>query len=118
MSEHRSCDGYTVNVGDKFWSNDLRVVKVTKVAAHSNPYSDTGCTQTWHNTTEDDDGDSRGGSFDTLDGSMQPYGRLARFYNGQDAEDYPAGTNYSDINWDVPPLKGPGWDHTGDGANT
>jgi hypothetical protein len=92
--EHRSCDGYTVNVGNKFWSNDLRVVEITEVAAHSNSYQDKA-TQTWHRTTEGNG--KRGGDFDTLDGSLQPYGRLVRYFQGRDAEDYSAGTNYSDI---------------------
>ena len=95
MSEHKSADGYTVNVGDKFWSNDLRVVEITEVAVYSNDYADTGCKQTWHRTTEGPNG--RDGNFDTMNGSMQPYGRLARFFERRDAEDYGTGTNYSDI---------------------
>lgn len=90
MTDHKSCDNYPVTVGAKFWSNDLRVVKITEVAPRpGNTYSDTGCTQTWHKTTD--------GIFDTLDGSMQPYGRLVRFYSGSDAEDFEPGTNYADI---------------------
>jgi hypothetical protein len=89
MSIHLSCDSQPVEAGRKFWNNDLRVVAVTEVAAWDNPYADTGCTQTWHNTTD--------GSFDTLNGSMQPYGRLVRRFEGKDAEDYEPGTSYADI---------------------
>lgn len=84
-----------VVVGAHFWSNDLRVVQVTGVATHANAYADTGCTQTWHRTTEVP-GDDRGSDFDTLDGDMQPYGRLARYFEGLDAEDYPPGTRFAD----------------------
>jgi hypothetical protein len=52
--------------------------------------SDTGCTQTWHRTTD-------GHVFDTLSGSMEPYGRLVRYYKGRDASQYPVGTNYSEV---------------------
>jgi hypothetical protein len=89
MTEHYSCDYQLIKVGAKFWSNDLRVVEVTEVAKSDNKYSDTGCIQTWHKTTD--------GIFDTLNGSMQPYGRLVRYYMQVDAEKYPTGTNYSDI---------------------
>ena len=84
-----------VEVGRKFWSNDLRVVQITELAVYANAYADTGCTQTWHRTTEGED--RRGGDFDTLDGSMQPYGRLARRFEGKDAENYPPGTRYADV---------------------
>jgi hypothetical protein len=86
---YNSCDGYQVKVGGKFWDNNLRVVQIERVAVHSNSYSDTGCTQTWHGTTN--------GEYDTLDGSMQPYGRLVRYYGGKDAESYEPGTNYADV---------------------
>lgn len=86
---HYVSDGYRVTVGARFWSNDLRVVEVTSVADHSNPYSDTGETQTWHGTT--------GGSFDTLTGPIQPYGRLARFCRGKDAALHQPGTEYRDV---------------------
>lgn len=81
-----SADNQPVEAGRKFWSNDLRVVEVTEVARYSNSYQD--CTQTWHKTT--------GGDFDTMSGDMQQYGRLARRFEGKDAEDYEPGTNYSD----------------------
>jgi hypothetical protein len=87
--EHISCDGQPVEVGKKFWNNDLRVCEVISIGDWSNDYADTGCKQTWHKTSH--------GSFDTLDGSMQPYGRLTRRFQGKDAEDYEPGTNYSDI---------------------
>jgi hypothetical protein len=86
MSEYMSADNQPVTVGAKFWDNDLRVVQVTEVARHSNTYADTGETQTWHRTTS--------GSSDTLTGTMRPYGRLARFFEGLDAEQYPLGTRY------------------------
>jgi len=88
-------EGFPVTVGAQFWSNDLRVVKVTELARHQNAYSDTGCVQTWHETTEGDGG--RGGSFDTLSGAMRQYGRLARWFEGKNAEDYAPGTQYADI---------------------
>lgn len=95
MTDHFSCDNYPVEVGKKFWSNDLRIVEIIEVAPRpGNKYSDTGCTQTWHKTVE---GNGRRGSFDTLDGSMRPYGRLVRYFEGKDAEKYEPGTNYSDI---------------------
>lgn len=92
---HLVSDGYPVTVGARFWSNDLRVVEVTKVADHSNAYSDTGEIQTWHDTTV--------GSADTLSGTLREYGRLTRFYphqparNSEDAADHPVGTSYSDL---------------------
>jgi hypothetical protein len=89
MTEHFSTDGFPVTEGAKFWDNDLRVVQVTRVAAHSNRYADTGEIQTWHNTTS--------GSSDTLTGTMQPYGRLAHVFEGLDADDYPVGTAYASV---------------------
>jgi len=87
--EHFSCDNQPVTIGARFWSNDMRVVMITTVARTSNPYQDR-CTQTWHDTAD-------GGMFDTLDGDMRPHGRLVRYLDGKDAENYPAGTNYADI---------------------
>lgn len=89
MDEHRSCDGYPVEIGSKFWDNDLKVVEVTAVAAWDNPYADTGETQTWHETTD--------GHSDTLSGRMQPYGRLVRFLEGKDAENFAPGTRFADV---------------------
>lgn len=90
MDEYLSADGYPVTVGAKFWDNNLRVVEVTKVAAiPARPYADTGETATWHSTT--------GGSSDTLTGSMRPYGRLARYFEGRDAEQYENGTTYASV---------------------
>lgn len=86
--EHKSSDGYPVTVGAKFWNNDLRVCVIERVADHSNAYSDTGETQTWHRTDK--------GSFDTLTGSMQRYGRLVRWFQGKNAEDFAPGTTYVD----------------------
>ncbi|MGA2412770.1 MAG: hypothetical protein ABSG46_20600 [Candidatus Binataceae bacterium] len=94
--EHKSSDGHAIEVGKKFWNNDLRVCEITEVASWSNEYADTGCTQTWHDTNK--------GHFDTLDGSMKPYGRLARYYGGKDAERYEAGTYYGDISGLPNPL--------------
>ena len=88
-SVHYSVDAYPVTVGAKFWNNDLRVVTITKVAAWDNKYSDTGEVQTWHNTDK--------GSFDTLSGTMMPYGRLVRFYGSRNAELFPSGTDYSSV---------------------
>jgi len=87
--EHFSCDGQPVTVGAKFWDNDLRVVTITEIGKHSNPYSDTGETQTWHKHTA--------GSSDTLTGSMRPYGRLVRRFEGRDAEQLADGTRYADV---------------------
>jgi hypothetical protein len=87
--DHKAADGYLVTLGAKFWNNDLRVCQVIKVAEHANDYSDTGCVQTWHKTTH--------GEFDTLNGHMQPYARLARYFEGKDAEKYETGTQYGDI---------------------
>jgi hypothetical protein len=89
VSEYLSVDGEPVTAGAKFWDNNLRVVEVTRVAAWDNKYADTGETQTWHDTTA--------GSSDTLSGAMHRWGRLVRRYGGKDAEDYPAGTNYSEV---------------------
>ena len=90
MEEYRSADNYPVEVGKKFWNNDLRVCQVTKLASiPARPYADTGETSTWHETTH--------GSFDTLTGHMRQYGRMARFFEGKDAENYEPGTNYADI---------------------
>ena len=93
-SEYLSADGYPVTEGarfwdTRFWDNNLRVVQVTQVAAYPNTYADTGELQTWHKTT--------GGTSDTLTGAMQPYGRLARFFEGQDAENHASGTNFKDV---------------------
>lgn len=90
-AEHRSADGFLISVGEKFWDNDLRVCTVIAVGEHnnSNSYANTGETQTWHKTTR--------GSSDTLTGHMQPYGRLARFFGGKNAADYPDGTSYNEI---------------------
>jgi hypothetical protein len=88
VTVHRSADGFPVEVGKRFWSNDLRVVEITQVAAYSNRYQELGM-QTWHKTTD--------GSFDTLDGSLQRIGRLVRYYDGRDAEKYAPGTNFSEI---------------------
>ncbi len=94
---HRSCDGFPVTAGARFWSNDLRVVQVTVVATHANAYSDTGCTQTWHRTTQSP-GSGMGSDFDTLDGALEPYGRLVRYYGGLDAMDYyEPGTSYASV---------------------
>ena len=87
---HFSCDNFPVTIGARFWNNDMRVVMVTTVARSSNDYQRGRATQTWHDTQD-------GGMFDTLDGSMRPYGRLVRYLDGKDAEDYPAGTEYRDI---------------------
>jgi len=83
---HFSADNYPVYKGRKFWNNDLRVVTIVKVAAWANAYADTGETSTWHQTTR--------GAFDTLSGHMRPYGRLARFYQGRDAEELHDGAAY------------------------
>jgi len=88
--EYYSADGYPIWPGKKFWNNDLRVCQVTKLASiPARPYADSGETSTWHDTTH--------GSFDTLTGYMQQYGRLARMFQGKDAEDYELGTNYKDV---------------------
>jgi hypothetical protein len=87
--QHVASDGHPVEVGRKFWNNDLRVCEVTEVAKYDNKYADTGCTQTWHETTH--------GSFDTLNGTMAKWGRLVRYFEGRDAEQYEPGTNYADI---------------------
>jgi len=85
-----SADNCPVVVGAKFWNNDLRVCRVTRLEAiPARPYSDTGETSTWHDTTH--------GMFDTLTGHMRQYGRLARWFQGEDAERYEPGTSYADI---------------------
>jgi hypothetical protein len=89
MTEYLSADGYPVEVGKKFWDNDLRVVQILQVAyIPARPYSDTGETSTWHKHT--------GGSSDTLTGYMRQYGRLARYFEGKDAEKFDNGTQYAD----------------------
>lgn len=88
-AEHYSGDGYPVKVGAHFWNNDMRVAEITEVAAHSNAYADTGEIQTWHQT--------QAGQFDTLSGTMRKWGRLYRYVEGKNAENYPAGTNYRDV---------------------
>jgi hypothetical protein len=88
--DHRSADNYPVTVGAKFWNNNLRVVQITAIGTQdTREYADTGEYATWHKHT--------GGSSDTLTGHMQKYGRLTRHYVGKDAENYPNGTDYSDI---------------------
>ena len=87
-TEHRSSDGYLIEVGARFWDNDLRVLEITGVADHSTPYADTGEIQTWHRTTR--------GISDTLSGRLQAYGRMARRYEGLDASNYAPGTSYAD----------------------
>lgn len=78
-----------MEVGRHFWTNDLRVAVITELGTRSQAYADTGEFATWHKHTD--------GSSDTLTGSMQRYGRLARYFEGKDAEKYPAGTNYSEV---------------------
>jgi hypothetical protein len=90
VTDHRSADDYPVTVGAKFWNNDLRVVQITAIGTQdTREYADTGEHATWHKHT--------GGSSDTLTGHMRKYGRLARYCDGKDAENYEPGTNYSDI---------------------
>lgn len=89
MSEFRSADNYPVEVGRKFWDNDLKVVEITELGTRSQDYADTGEKQTWHKTT--------GGSSDTLTGFMRQYGRLARYFEGRDAEKLQPGTRYSEV---------------------
>jgi hypothetical protein len=91
---HFSADGYPVEVGKRFWTNDLRVAEITEIGTQeTRPYSDTGEYSTWHKHTD--------GSSDTLTGHMQQFGRLARFtppdLKRLDAEDFEPGTNYSDV---------------------
>jgi hypothetical protein len=89
-AEHRSADNYPVTAGARFWTNDLRVARITEVGAReARPYADTGEYATWHKHTD--------GMSDTLTGHMRQYGRLARFFQGKDAENYEPGTNYRDI---------------------
>lgn len=85
---HRTHEGAPVKVGAKFWDNNLRVVEVTRVGdGYSRVYGDCPEIQTWHKTT--------GGSSDTMTGGMA--GRLARRFEGKDAENYAPGTNYSEV---------------------
>jgi hypothetical protein len=93
-SKHISVDSQPVEAGRKFWSNDLRVVQIAEVAVYSNAYQDMAV-QTWHRTTEG--GGRRGGDFDTLDSGWHHIGRLVRWFEGKDAEDYAPGTSYADI---------------------
>lgn len=87
---HCRVEGMPVEEGRKFWNNDLRVVQITRLAAiPARVYADTGETSTWHDTT--------GGMFDTLTGHMRQYGRLARWFNGLDAEQYQPGTSYATV---------------------
>ena len=86
---HLSCDRQPVTAGARFWDNNLRVVEITGVATSVNKHEPSGCTQTWHETTD--------GISDTMDGHMLPYGRLARYYEDADAEKYPPGTNHSEL---------------------
>jgi|HubBroStandDraft_3_1064219.scaffolds.fasta_scaffold643533_1 hypothetical protein len=78
-----------VEVGRRFWNNDLRVVEVTELACAANPWPDTDATQTWHKTSA--------GRFDTMSGKMREYGRLARYCDGYDAELYQPGVRFADI---------------------
>lgn len=88
--DHRSADGYPVTVGAKFWNNDLRICRITAIGQQSRiPYADTGEFQTWHKHTD--------GISDTMTGYMRRYGRLARYCDGKDAENYEPGTDYSEI---------------------
>jgi hypothetical protein len=88
MSAYLSADGYPVTAGARFWDNSLRVVGVTRVFTSSNAYPE-DTVQTWHGTT--------GGQADTLSGGMRKWGRLARFFEGLDAEEYPPGTRFADV---------------------
>jgi hypothetical protein len=85
--QHLSADGYPVVEGAKFWDLDLRVVEIVQVEVTGNPYGDTGETQTWHATTH--------GRYDTLSGALYTIGRLARRYEGRDAEFLPVGTLFN-----------------------
>jgi hypothetical protein len=89
MEEYLSADGYAVTIGARFWDNNLRVVEVTQTDVARNAYSDTGETQTWHDTTS--------GWVDTLSGRLYQFGRMARHFEGRDASDYPVGTSYAAI---------------------
>jgi len=86
---HKSADGYPVEVGRKFWDNDLRVVQITELGTRSQAYADTGEFATWHKHTR--------GISDTLTGSMQRIGRLVRRYEGYDAENYEPGKSFLDV---------------------
>lgn len=87
--EFRSADGYPVEVGKKFWDNDLQVVQITELAERGQMYSDTGESAWWHHHTR--------GISDTLTGTMQKFGRLGRYFEGLDAEKYEPGTKYADV---------------------
>jgi hypothetical protein len=87
--QYFSVDNVLIEVGAKFWDNNLQVVQITEVATHSNAYADTGEIQTWHNHTR--------GSSDTLTGRLRQIGRLVRYFEGKNATDYPNGTSYNDI---------------------
>lgn len=87
--QHFSVDGFPIEVDAQYWNNDLRVVKITDVATHSNPYADTGETQTWHQTGA--------GQFDTLSGGLRRIGRLVRWFEGKDAATFAPGTYYGDV---------------------
>jgi len=86
-SSHYSADSQPVTVGARFWDSNLRVVQITKVTSYANPYGSTGETQTWHATT--------GGDCDTLSGSLRQYGRLARYFEGEDAGLFEPGTAFA-----------------------
>ncbi len=88
-AKHYSADNRPVIVGARFWTNDLRVAQITELGTRAQAYSDTGEFATWHKHTD--------GISDTLTGRMRQYGRLARFFEGKDAEKYPNGTNYADV---------------------
>jgi len=85
--QHLSADGYPVTPGARFWDADLRVVEVEQVEVSGNPYGNTGETQTWHATTH--------GRCDTLSGPLYTIGRLARRFEGRDAEFLPVGTLFN-----------------------
>lgn len=89
--EHRSADGYPVEVGKHFWTNDLRVAVITELGTRPQLWQGGPETQTWHEHTD--------GISDTMTGSLQRFGRLARYFEGKDAEQFPAGTNYSEVKY-------------------
>lgn len=95
MSDHFSVDRIKIEVGGRFWNNDLRVCEITEVAAHSNDYPG-GYTQTWHRTTH--------GSFDTVAPYNQFLGRLVRWYEGVDATKFEPGTTYQQARCEHPGL--------------
>jgi hypothetical protein len=88
--KHYSADFEEIKAGSKFWTNDLVVVEIAKVAVMINSYGDTGAIQTWHETTN-------GNTVDSLSGKLAMYGRLVRFFNYRDAEKHPVGTRFRDI---------------------